>query len=87
MRLIIWILGSVFMAIAVVQLVIEGMFAAFGGSWTRLLTLRDLSALLAGPGSGDWMPDGFGSMPPWILAGLIGAVLLYLGRYRRRRGP
>ena len=87
MRLIIWILGSVFMAIAVVQLVIEGMFAAFGGSWTRLLTLRDLSTLLAGPGSGDWMPGGLASLPPWIFAGLIGAVLLYLGRYRRRRTP
>ena len=87
MRLITWILGSVFMAIAVVQLVIEGMFAAFGGSWTRLLTLRDLSTLLAGPGSGDWMPDGLGSLPPWIFAGLIGAVLLYLGRYRRPRTP
>ena len=87
MRLIIWTLGSVFMAIGVVQLVIGGMFAAFGGSWTRLLTLRDLSALLSGPGSGDWMPDGFGSMPPWIFAGLIGAILLYLGRYRGRRQP
>ena len=49
MRLIIWTLGSIFMAIGVVQLVIEGMFAAFGGSWTRLLTLRDLSALLSDP--------------------------------------
>ena len=87
MRLIIWTLGSVFMAIAVVQLVIEGMFATFGGSWTRLLTLSDLSTLLAGPSSGDWMPSGLASLPPWIFAGLIGAVLLYLGRYRRRHAP
>lgn len=87
MRLIIWTLGSVFMAIAVVQLVIEGMFATFGGSWTRLLTLSDLSTLLAGPGLGDWMPSGLASLPPWIFAGLFGAVLLYLGRYRRRHAP
>ncbi|MAH87946.1 MAG: hypothetical protein CMF26_04990 [Kiloniella sp.] len=84
MRLISWIFGSIFMAVAVVQLAIEGMFAGFGGSWTRLLTLRDLWIMVAGPESGRWMPDGLSSLPPWIFAGLIGAVLLYLGRYRRR---
>ena len=35
MRLILWAIGCVFAAMAAVQLIIEGMLAAFGGSWAE----------------------------------------------------
>ena len=83
MRLILWAIGCVFAAIAAVQLIIEGMLAAFGGSWTRLLSLGDLLDQFVSAGSAAQMPALIADSPPWIPALIIGALFLYLGRYRR----
>jgi hypothetical protein len=87
MRLILWALGSVFAAIAVVQLAIEGMLAVFGGSWTRLLSIGDVVSLFGGPGAGASLPAVMASAPPWIPALIIGALLMYWGRFRRASTP
>ena len=83
MRLILWAIGCVFAAIAAVQLIIEGMLAAFGGSWTRLLSLGDVLDQFVSAGSTAQMPALIADSPPWIPALIIGALFLYLGRYRR----
>ena len=83
MRLILWAIGCVFAAIAAVQLIIEGMLAAFGGSWTRLLSLGDVMDQFVSAGSAAQVPALIADSPPWIPALIIGALFLYLGRYRR----
>lgn len=83
MRLILWAIGCVFAAIAAVQLIIEGMLAAFGGSWTRLLSLGDVLDQFVSAGSAAQVPALIADSPPWIPALIIGALFLYLGRYRR----
>ena len=83
MRLILWAIGCIFAAIAAVQLIIEGMLAAFGGSWTRLLSVGDLMEQFVSAGSAAQMPVLIADSPPWIPALVIGGLFLYLGRYRR----
>ena len=83
MRLILWAIGCVFAAMAAVQLIIEGMLAAFGGSWTRLRSIGDLFDQLVSVGSSGQMPAVVADSPPWIPALVIGVLFLYLGRYHR----
>lgn len=87
MRLIVWAIGCLFAATAAVQLIIEGMLAAFGGSWTRLLSVGDVFEQIGGTGAGGSMPALILDAPPWIPALLIGGLLLYAGRYRRSSHP
>ena len=87
MRLILWTIGCLFAAIAAVQLIIEGMLAAFGGSWTRLLSLGDVIDQIAGLGASAASPAVIADSPPWIPALVLAAVFLYLGRFRRRVEP
>jgi len=83
MRLILWTLGCILAAIAVVQLIIEGMLAAFGGSWTRLLSIGDVFDQIAGTGAGASLPAFIADSPPWVPAIILGVLLMYLGRFRR----
>ena len=84
MRLILWAIGCLFAAIAAVQLIIEGMLAAFGGSWTRLLSVGDVFEQIGGPGTGAWLPSLVTDAPPWIPAIVVGAAFLYWGRFKRQ---
>ena len=83
MRLILWAIGCIFAAIAAVQLIIEGMLAAFGGSWTRLLSVGDLMEQFVSAGSAAQLPALIADSPPWIPALVIGGLFLYLGRFPR----
>ncbi len=82
MRLILWAIGCVFAAIAAVQLIIEGMLAAFGGSWTRVLSLGDVIDQFVGPGAASTLPALIAESPPWIPAIALGGLFLVLGRHR-----
>ena len=83
MRLILWTIGCIFAAAGLVQIAIEAMLAAFGGSWTRLLSLSDVVEAMFGAGSADWMPQVVADSPPWITALVLGLIFLFLGRFRK----
>jgi hypothetical protein len=82
MRLILWAIGCVFASVAAVQLIIEGMLAAFSGSWTRVLSLGNVFDQFVGPGAGSTLPALISESPPWITAIALGALFLALGRHR-----